>query len=283
MASQGITDLMTALQGFNNGLKSLQTSRVLNNANEAVEQIRASDADAQQKKAQIRGIADQLTMKLVGLGGSVEEATRLGDLFNGPKQPTFQSAEQMRIWGVINNDPLAVKAAKDIAQDEYDMKALAAAEADKKIIDRMKLSEGWKDENNKIKADAQLEKERRATLVGKQQEYNKIVNKLDESLRFAKTGQDLLASDDARRLIGPVRFLAIRASGSAANFSDKEGELLSGYQDLLSQFKQMIGTKAQSDFIKENKQAFGELFNIYTQNGEEFKREIEPSSLISLI
>lgn len=155
MASQGITDLMTALQGFNNGLKSLQTSRVLNNANEAVEQIRASDADAQQKKAQIRGIADQLTMKLVGLGGSAEEAAKIAATFSPQDQwalKNIQNPFQLRLYGEATGDEKAITLSDRIIQEEQQRdldKEMARDKRQEKALDasiaRMEAGQSFKE------------------------------------------------------------------------------------------------------------------------------------------
>ena len=118
--ANGIDDLFKAINMFNDGLKSLQMGRVLNNANQAVESIRQSDLDAKQKRAELSNIANQLTFKLVGLGGSVGAAKELADTVQGPeqKQPFSQNADQAILYGMQTGDENATKAGLKLREIE---------------------------------------------------------------------------------------------------------------------------------------------------------------------
>ena len=271
-----MNDLFTALQMFNKGLKDLQTGRVLNNANEMVEQIRASDMDAKEKRAELKNIANQLTLKMVGLGGSVEQAKLLAEQFEGPKPPTMQTADQAIIYGMQMGDESILKSGLAIKEMEREA-AIKKAEAEQRVwIDRQNFLETNRDENAKVKSEAQLEKERRSTLFKVQGDFQKASKDIREATRFARQGLDIINSDGpASKLLGAVQFAAVRAAGSSSQLSDKEREALAGQQDLLSQFRQLVSTKAKSEFIEENKEAFRDLFNVYLTSGEDFLSDLE--------
>ena len=102
-----------------------------------------------------------------------------------------------------------------------------------------------------------------------QRDYNREVKSIKEATRYAKQGLELINSKDASKMMGAIQFMAVRASGSNSQLSDGERAALSGLQDLASQMKQLASTKLKSEFIKENKDVFKELFSTYMNAGQE--------------
>lgn len=147
--ANGIDDLFKAINMFNDGLKSLQMGRVLNNANQAVESIRQSDLDAKQKRAELSNIANQLTFKLVGLGGSVGAAKELADTVQGPeqKQPFFQNADQAILYGMQTGDENATKAGLKLREIESNERIAAAKAQEETWIRRQDFLETNRDIN----------------------------------------------------------------------------------------------------------------------------------------
>lgn len=63
-----LDDLKDALGVFQNGLKEFQLGRSIKNANETVQQIRASDLKEEQKRAQLQQVSNQLVTELASRG-----------------------------------------------------------------------------------------------------------------------------------------------------------------------------------------------------------------------
>lgn len=61
-------DLFKALNMFSEGVKDLQTRRTINGANDQVQEIKASDLKEEEKQSQYKQVANQLTIKMAGLG-----------------------------------------------------------------------------------------------------------------------------------------------------------------------------------------------------------------------
>lgn len=125
--SRPIDDLFKALNMFNDGMKSLQMGRVLDNANSTVEQIRNSDLDAKQKRAELKNVADQLTFKLVGLGGSVDAAKTLAGTIEPQGQPLPQN--EFQAYMLAQGDPEMMKALGTYQKDK------AEAESKKRMAE----------------------------------------------------------------------------------------------------------------------------------------------------
>lgn len=276
MASQGITDLMTALQGFNNGLKSLQTSRVLNNANEAVEQIRASDADAQEKKAQIRGIADQLTMKLVGLGGSVEEASKLGDLFKGPKAPTLQSADQAILYGMQTGDETALKGGLSIKQLELEARIASEERADKRWADRFEANQAEinkrADKNLEYKSDQStkaFKSNATKAITGSKdfKNYQEVQSKLSQIEEFAKNPS---AFGDIASVFGFMKSIDPESVVRESEFATAQeaGSLFTRAKNLVQ--KQVSGERLSDDQRQDLVRISKHMESVFRKNYEVF-------------
>jgi hypothetical protein len=85
-------DLYTALQMFGDGVNQLQTSRAISGANEQVQQIRASEASEQEKRAAMQQISNGLVAHLAA-GGTPATTIQAVAGAIGPKQ--FANANQM--------------------------------------------------------------------------------------------------------------------------------------------------------------------------------------------
>jgi len=106
-------DLFTALKMFKGGVQELQFKRTLASANEQVQQIKASEANEQEQRAQLQAVANQLTMQMAGLG---IPATTMAQVTGavGPKQ--FDSAGAMLLEGVQSGNQGLIGQAKEAIQ-----------------------------------------------------------------------------------------------------------------------------------------------------------------------
>jgi ribosomal protein L29 len=95
-------DLFQALNMFKSGVKDLQTSRVIQGANEQVQQIRASEASEADKRNQLTQLSQQLVGQLGAVGAPVSDiAQQAGNV--APKQ--YANANQMNEDALLNNKP----------------------------------------------------------------------------------------------------------------------------------------------------------------------------------
>lgn len=99
-------DLESALKMFVTGAKELQTSRVLNQANEAVAQVRSSEADEAQKRQQLSAIAQDMVFRMQATGAPVSQI-ELAAKNAGPQQ--FANGDQAILHGQMTNNPFYVQ------------------------------------------------------------------------------------------------------------------------------------------------------------------------------
>ena len=144
-------DLLKALDSFNSGLQSLQMSRVMDNANQTVAQIRSSDLDAKQKRNELNNLAQDLTFKLVGLGGSVGAAKELASTFQPPKEPMFQTADQAIMYGMQAGDENALNAGLKIREIESNERIAAAKAQEEAWIRKTNYTQGFVNERTQNK------------------------------------------------------------------------------------------------------------------------------------
>lgn len=93
-----MNDFMQALDRFGAGVRSLQVNRSLNQANQKVQEVRASEANEAEQMQAIRGIANDLTLKLVGQGMDSGSIQTVNNAIN-PQPTAFQQnlyLQQMR-------------------------------------------------------------------------------------------------------------------------------------------------------------------------------------------
>lgn len=90
-------DLKDALNIFSEGVKEFQTGRSIRNANEAVQQIRASDIAEEKKRAQLQQVSNNLVAEMAARGTPDTTIESVKNAFGG-KPP--QNAEQLYMQGL---------------------------------------------------------------------------------------------------------------------------------------------------------------------------------------
>lgn len=93
-------DLATALNMFKEGAQSLSLSRAVNNANDQVNQIRASEGSEADKRSQLQQLSNGLVMHMAAMGAP---ATTM-QAVSGAIMPHFGNSAQMNQYGVETGD-----------------------------------------------------------------------------------------------------------------------------------------------------------------------------------
>lgn len=106
-------DLYKALSMFGDGVQQLQTSRAIASANDQVQQIHASEASEQAKRAQLQQIANGLTAHLAGMGTPATTLQALQGAI-GPKQ--YANANDMNKDALLTGN----KQLGDMASDQQE-------------------------------------------------------------------------------------------------------------------------------------------------------------------
>lgn len=81
----GLKNLFAGFDRFNAGLKQLQLSRTLNSANEAVEQIRDSELDQQEKNERLKALGQDLAFRLPQFGVAATQIEGIRGAFVPPE------------------------------------------------------------------------------------------------------------------------------------------------------------------------------------------------------
>jgi hypothetical protein len=90
-------DLFAAINMFKQSMGELKLQRTISGANEAVQQIRSSELNEQEKHAQLSNLSSQLTMQMAGIGAPATTIEQVAGAI-GPK--TFATANAMNMEGL---------------------------------------------------------------------------------------------------------------------------------------------------------------------------------------
>jgi hypothetical protein len=133
-----MTELMQALNMFKEGVKDLQTARVIQGANDQVMQIKANETDEAKQRAALTQVSNQLVGQLGALGAP---ATTIQAQMQAIAPPSYASPQAAAMAGVMNNDPKLVEAAKkaDEAVQSGNMAQMAQQQAFQKEIVGMQI------------------------------------------------------------------------------------------------------------------------------------------------
>lgn len=261
-------DLYKAFAQFKQGVQELSFQRTLNQANEAVRQVRNSELNEQEKLNNLRRIAEQLTFTLAGQGVPATTIQQLSDHIAPETPKTLDQA-------LLSPNEVFRQAGMDAWKMKADAEAQAFARHQAAIDARQARSFEQQEKMAGRREEKAISKEARATLNKTQSAYNSNIKELRSATHYARTGLSIVNSDGpASKMIGAVQFMAARASGSNSQLSDREREVLAGSQSLLDQFMQLTSTKARSQFIEKNKEIFRDLFKTYVDAASEMEREI---------
>lgn len=99
------SDLFTALQMFQSGVKDLFAQRTIAQANDAVQQVKAQEGDQFKQRAALQGIANQLTLSLAGQGANPQQIAMAAGAI-APKQ--FATSDQAILEGTMTGDKTLV-------------------------------------------------------------------------------------------------------------------------------------------------------------------------------
>lgn len=83
-------DFFQALQMFERGVKQLQFSRTLSSANEAVQQIRMSEAKEEEKRTQLQQLAQQFVLSATAQGADTQAIQQASQSIAPPQDTTLQ-------------------------------------------------------------------------------------------------------------------------------------------------------------------------------------------------
>lgn len=122
-------DLKSALQMFQTGAKDLMFSRALSGANDTVQQIKASEANEQQQRAQMQQVSNQLVMQMAQLNVPETTMAHVSQAIMGPRMTNANEiAAQANLTG--NSQLLdSAKKQQDFEFNLEDKRALAMSRA----------------------------------------------------------------------------------------------------------------------------------------------------------
>jgi hypothetical protein len=201
MANQFLDDLIKASNFLQGNLAQLKANRTINQANEAVQQIKASEADEQQKAAQLRQLANGLVMDLSQYGTPAETVQMLSQ--NISPQRFFQTPEQ----AIINpemSSPAQLDAAKGLLQQEHDLKR------------EMAQGTEMRREKTQNRID---QRQARGQIRDAQKQYFQASKDIQKSLTQAKNAARLLDSG-SELTPGAIGTMLARASGEVGNLTE---------------------------------------------------------------
>lgn len=130
-----IQNLLTGLNQFTQGIQRLQQGRIINKANEAVQQIRQSEADDTQKRAELQQLSQQVALGLMQWGGTPQASAFASQLIR-PAEQEKPSSPQSLVQGLLSDDPEMRSRAQQIQEQQIEMEARAKERAEASQIKR---------------------------------------------------------------------------------------------------------------------------------------------------
>lgn len=156
-----IENLLAGLNQFKSGIQQLQQGRLINKANEAVKQIRMSEADDAQKRAQLQQLSDQVALGIMQTGGTAQGSALAAQILAPKKRSPIQSLTQ----GLFSEDPEVRKRAESL-QAEQAASEQAKIQREAQLEDRRAAQKFERDkELTKMKTMAKLRKDQRSRLI----------------------------------------------------------------------------------------------------------------------
>ncbi len=227
-------ELIQAFQNLNQSVNGMVLQKSLNAANEQVNQIRTSDLKEEEKRGQLRGLANDLTMRLTGMGmdpNAINQATQA----IAPK-PAFANAEQALMYGDAGEQKQAQKIIQD--QRDFEMQKIDKAAGAKSVAGSGKVLQDF------------------------QKRFANTYQKVDSSGRAVKNAIKTLQSGS--KLTGAaVANALVRAAGDVGNITESERAPFSGAQDVLSQMQRIAEKYSDSTIPPSDRQELMKLARIY--------------------
>lgn len=123
-----MNDLFTALNMFKQGVDDIHTARVMEDANRQVQQIKSSELNEQQQRAQLSALSDQLVMRMAGLG---VPATTIAQAASAVAPKVFANPDQAILEGKLTGSHYLQESGQEAArlarQDEIQQQGIQRA------------------------------------------------------------------------------------------------------------------------------------------------------------
>lgn len=239
-------DLTQSLGMLQQGVQGLSLQRAITGANDQVQQIRNSELKDNEKMTQLRGVAQDLTMHMAGLGVAPDRIAQVAERV-APNPSLMQSPEE----AVLNGTPDQAKAGQGLIAQQFAQK--------KELAEMM--------------ATGKLAKEGRGALVGYQKEYDKELAPMQKAQSQAANAMQLLQSGSPMTP-SAIKVLIARASGDVGKIPVAEMNFFQGKADLISRLKRSLDINANSELPEGDRQALIGLVGGYQQVSELAQQQI---------
>jgi hypothetical protein len=241
------SELLAALQMFQQGVQQATTGFAINQARDQVNQINTQIQDEGQKRQALQNLSQDLALRLTGAGAS---GAQIQSAFQAVAPPNFGSAEQMQLEGQLSgNKFLQEQAGGIIGQREAKAKSMLAMEygfknamEDKRfqrelMLEQMKLSK-------KAPPDAKPEDVAFGTNINV---ANKLIDDLEETVKSYGTMETGFGSEAAKKASAKLDAIPYQLAITYAKIVDpnsvaREGEVAAAQKYLLN-----LGATANTD------------------------------------
>ncbi|MCK5016131.1 MAG: hypothetical protein KAS32_03585 [Candidatus Peribacteraceae bacterium] len=215
-------DLFTALGVFRQGMDRLATTRALTNANEQVEQIRTQELGEADQRQQIRQVANNLTVKMLGAGASLGQIQAAGSAFAPPEPSALEQKKEL-----IQEQQKGAVALEQLRQTgREELTGIAAGAAEKKAEKQQEREELGRMVPGFGLANTKEDASKLKTLIGDLKPAGQGMDRLLELAKTPFSKLSIKARAEARALAGALRGqlrLAIIGPGA---MSDQERAVL---------------------------------------------------------
>lgn len=244
-----IENLLAGLSQFRAGIQQLQQGRLINKANEAVKQIRMSEADDAQKRAQLQALSDQVALGIMQTGGTAQGSALAAQILAPKESAAPTTPFQAFLSPEYRPAAVAYEGMKETFREE------AKLRGEQRTRERQEEAFTRQEE-------ARTSKEARATLNTLQKDYRKTVQDINKATVQARNALKLLDSGSPLTA-GAIGTMLARASGEVGNLTEMERAAFQGRPDLMSAAKRAISVKSIGELPEGDIEALKELTNIY--------------------
>jgi hypothetical protein len=227
-------DLAKAFQMLNQSVNGLVLQKSLNAANEQVNQIRSSELKEEEKRGQLRGLANDLTMRLTGMGMDPQSIAQATNAI-APK-PLFNTPEQALMYGDENE---SAKAQEIIDAEQKRKMSLVGAQSQGRSM-----------------------KDASKTMLALQKDFGRVKVKMTGASQAIRSAIKSIKAGNPMAKESVATALA-RASGEVGNLTPQERAAFYGSQAVLDELSQYVATKWDSSQTEKNQKALMGLIDIY--------------------
>lgn len=242
--ADGLTTFLGALESFGKNMQGYAVQRTLQQANQQVQAIRDAETNEAEQQKQIKNVADNLSMYLMGQGAQPSQIEQAREIFG-------QSNQMSQL-----EKSLILQSRQQAFSKEQQARGFTQQEQMFEEREAKKLS-----------------KERRSRLETYKKQYVSGIKGFKRAMGSVRAMERLIDSDSPMA-VAAAGVLMARGSGEVGNLSEAEQMIWKGRADLWSKLKRAVAIGTMSKMTEADKEALKGVINEYKAMSNEQNKDL---------